>query len=141
MLSYEVLDRIADSYTPILLIAFIIFSIIYYKRGDRLAGLKGLLGTLVCYLIMWLDNHLEIWPSISLDYSTHSSVAFSLVYFLIHKRDSRNPASIGIIVSLVFYYLLVLYQQYHTVLDIVSTLVVVIPLIIYIYKGIDRLKR
>ncbi len=141
MLSYEVLDTIADSYNPILLIAFIIFSIIYYKKGDRLAGLKGLLGALVCYLVMWLDNQLKIWPLFSLDYSTHSSVAFSLVYFLIHKRDIRSAASIGIITSLVFYYLLMLYQKYHTVLDMVSTLIIVIPLIIYVYKVIDRLKQ
>ncbi len=141
MPNYDVLDKIADSYNPVLLIAFIVFSIIYYKRGDQLAGLKGLLGVLVCYLVMRLDNQLKLWESISLDYSTHSSVAFSLTYFLIHKRDVKSAASIGIITSLIFYYLLELYQKYHTILDIVSTLIVVMPLVFCVYKGVDRLKR
>ena len=134
MTTYETLDAIADSYNPILFLVYIAFSIIYFRAGDRIASIKGFLGILICYVIMFLDNALEIWNSLGLDYSAHSSVAFALVFFHIHKRKLKSLMAIGFIMSLIGYYLLELYQQYHTLLDIVSTVIVAGPIIFLIYQ-------
>ncbi|ODS23535.1 hypothetical protein AB835_08505 [Candidatus Endobugula sertula] len=140
MFTYETLDAIADAYNPTLFIVFIVFSFIYYKQSGWLVVFKGFLGILICYLVMFADNTLKLWHTLSLDYSTHSSVAFSLVYFLIHRCTIKSSVSLSFVTSLICYYLLVIYQQYHTIQDIISTLIIVVPLIFYAYRGVDLLR-
>lgn len=133
-MTYEQWDAIADSYNPALFAFYIVWSIIYFRSGDRAAPLKGFIGIVICYLIMFADNVLEIWKSFSLDYSTHSAVAFALVYFHIHKRKPQSPAAIAFLVSLALYIALMLYQRYHSLPDILSTLFIVAPLVIGAYR-------
>lgn len=133
-MTYEQWDVIADSYTPLLFVLYIVFSIIYFRAGDRAAPLKGFVGVLICYAIMLADNFLGIWQVFSLDYSTHSAVAFALVYFHLHRRKLLNPSAIAFSASLILYYALMLYQQYHTAVDILSTLVIVVPLVFWSYR-------
>lgn len=133
-MTYEQWDMIADSYTPLLFVLYIVFSIIYFRAGDRAAPLKGFVGILICYAIMIADNFFGIWKVFSLDYSTHSAVAFALVYFHLHRRKLLSPSAIAFSTSLILYYALMLYQQYHTAVDIVSTLVIVVPLVLWSYR-------
>lgn len=139
MPSYETLDNIADAYNPVLFALSLIYAVFYFRRGDRLAGLKGILGLFICYFILWLDNQLRIWPQFALDYSTHTAVAFAFTYFLLHKRDKNNSFSICLAVSLLAYFALMLYQQYHTLLDILSTLLIITPLTLGFYKLADKI--
>lgn len=140
MFTYETLDAVADAYNPTLLFICIMFSAFCYKENGLPVVIKCFLGMFICYLVMFADMFLKIWPLLSLDYSTHSSIAFSLVYGLIHKRRVKSFFSLAFITSLVCYYLLMLYQQYHTVQDMVSTLIVIIPLIFYTYRRLDLLR-
>ncbi len=139
MTTYEMLDAVADTYTPLLFLGYLAFAVIYWRRGDRLAALKGLAGVLVAYILMFIDNALHLWPKIGLDYSTHSAVALALIAFLVHKRPWDNPVALGLWLSLVLYYALEVYQRYHSVMDIVTTTLVVGPLIILVYWAIGKL--
>lgn len=139
MTTYEILDKIADSYNPLLFIAYLVFAVIYFRAGDKFAWLKGFAGIIVAYAIMFLDKSTHLWESVSLDYSTHSAVALVLIVFHLHKRPLKSPAAVGFSVSLLAYYCLEVYQKYHTIADIVSTFVVVAPLAILIYWLLDKL--
>lgn len=125
MPSYETLDTIADAYTPLLALAALVLlmSPLFAQRWQvlrvRISRLGA--GALVAYGLMFLDNRLVIWPALGLDYSTHTAVALVLVMFLAaHSRKARLPGWL----SLFAYLLLMLYQRYHTVGDIASTLAV-----------------
>jgi hypothetical protein len=142
MLSYEELDRIADSYTPLLAALSLLFiAAALYRRqwqvlGMRLAGWLGVV--LFAYGFMFLDNALKIWTAVGLDYSTHTAVAFALVVFLSANIRKLRWMWCG---SFLSYLLLMLYQKYHTVADIVSTLVVVGAPIIYVSLTFARMEK
>lgn len=140
MTSYELLDTIADTYTPLLLISYLVYSIIYFRAGDRSAYLKGFCGILIAYLVLLLDHATQIWHRFGMDYSTHSSVALALIIFHIHKRRLSTPVAISIMTSLLAYYLLEVYQKYHSIADILSTITIVTPLILLGYRGVNLLK-
>lgn len=139
MTTYELLDTIADAYNPLLFLGYIIFSVLYWRRGDRLAALRGFAGIVVAYGFMFIDNASKLWPSVGLDYSTHSAVALALIAFHVHKRRWSSPAAIAFIASLVLYYALEVYQQYHSVLDIVTTAMVVGPIVALVYWAINKI--
>lgn len=141
MTTYEILDAIADSYTPLLFLGYLAFAIIYWRKGDRLASVKGLAGIIVAYALMFTDNEFQIWKNFGLDYSTHSAVALVLIAFHVHKRRWNSAITNGLVSSLVLYYALEVYQQYHTVMDIVTTAVIVGPVAALIYWAIGKLSH
>lgn len=134
MTQHEVLDKIADSYNPTLFLVYLVFAVLHFRNGDKMSALKGFLGIVVCYVVLFIDTKLGIWKSVEMDFSTHSAVALALVFFHLHKRRVNEVAFIGFSCSLLIYYLLELYQEYHTVADIVSTCVVIGPLIFLLYR-------
>lgn len=137
MFSYDSLSTIADSYTPLLFIGCIISGVFRFKKNDSAASLKGLAGVLLCYLVMVLDHHFLFWASLGLDYSTHSSVAFALAYFLVHGEWRQGILRFVVAASLLAYYWLEIYQQYHSLADIVMTIIVVWPVIFCAYFLLD----
>lgn len=141
MSTYESLDNIADAYTPILFIAYLIMSVVYWRQGDKLASLKGFSGIAIAYAFMFADNAIHAWPSVGLDYSTHSAVALALIVFHVHKKALLSLTAIGIMVSLVAYYALEVYQKYHSVADILSTAAVVGIAIFAAYRLIAQYHR
>lgn len=141
MNTYELLDTIADSYNPILFICYLAYSVIYYKQGDKLAWLRGLSGIVLCYVLMAVDKTYKIWEGLGLDYSTHSAVSLVLIIFLVHKRRYTSKTTFSIISSLFAYYMLVLYQKYHTTADIISTIIVVSIFNYMAYFAINKLAK
>ncbi len=128
-LSYQQWDLIADSYIPLL--AFISLLLLlktarYLGRQKAINAFCGLfISVILVYGIMFLDNQLGIWPSFTLDYSTHSALALVLVMFIaLHSTTLRYTA----IASLLLYAGLMYYQQYHSVADMLTTVAVVMPL-------------
>lgn len=123
MLSYDTLDRIADAYNPSLAAVWLLLvGRAFLIRGWRVGLIHAGVGVgtlLVAYGFMWLDNAYRFWPALGLDYSTHAAVAFALgaTIFTVSR-----PCRFAIVVSLAAYFLLMLYQQYHSVGDIISTL-------------------
>lgn len=142
MPSYATLDAIADVYTPLLVLASLVLlwrplrALQWRVLGIRMASLAA--GACVAYGLMLIDNRLEIWPMARLDYSTHTAVALVLAIFL-----SRNwPASrLMCWVSLGAYGLLMLYQHYHSLADILSTAAVVAVLYLRADLFIHRVAR
>lgn len=126
MPSYATLDAIADIYTPVLALACLALLLrLMHARQWRVLGIRmGSLaaGALVAYGLMFLDHRLAIWPMAQMDYSTHTAVALVLVIFL-----SRYWPALRLLcwVSLCAYGLLMLYQRYHSLADILTTAVVV----------------
>lgn len=142
MPSYETLDAIADAYNPLLaLISLLLIAARLFKAQWKPAG-RGMAGfiavALVAYGLMFLDRFLGIWPAFGLDYSTHTATSLGLVLLL--SLEARKLATLWA-VSLACYFILMVYQRYHTVSDIVTTtLAVGIPLgLILLY--LNRLGR
>jgi len=127
-MSYETLDTIADSYIPVLLVLFVAglaFKIYQSRTNFRTAithigFLSGLL--VMSYGLMFFDNAVHLWPALGLDYSTHTAVALSLVFALCVSFPSQCKV---FVISILLYALLMLYQRYHSILDIISTSVVI----------------
>ena len=133
MTQYIILDTIADAYNIVLLMMAIIGGILDYRSGYRLSWLKCVAGIVICYLVMWFDQTTLLWSSFSLDYSTHSSVALALIVYLIHRVFFQKQPTLLFLGSLISYYLLEIYQDYHTPLDIITTVVVILPLLFCVY--------
>ncbi len=130
MLSYETLDTIADSVNPVLFaISLLVIGRVLRARSWRLAGmqvLSMLSGLMVAYGLMFIDNRLKIWPAFNLDYSTHTAVAIALAAFLTIYVKKLTTIWVGVLFT---YLILILYQKYHTLADILVTgLIVVAPI-------------
>lgn len=126
MLTYAQLDHVADAYNPLLGMIWLFLVARPLLRSQWSASFGrfalGLSCLLIAYGLMLLDHALSLWPFVGLDYSTHTAVAVAFAVAII----SCSPGSrIAVAASLLAYFGLMLYQQYHTVLDIFSTLLVV----------------
>lgn len=126
MPSHETLDAIADAYIPALLIIALgaaLWPVRQQQWRDGVCRVRDLLGLLtIAYGLMALDNYLQLWPALQLDYSTHTAVALALCLYL-HVYRSRWRLAWWL--SLFCYALLMLYQRYHGLADIVTTAAVV----------------
>ena len=123
-MTYEQWDFIADTYIPILALMNILlmaFSAKLRTWGNLRQWIQTLfISILLVYLCMWLDQVLEIWPKFNSDFSTHTALAFALVWPW--QRHSK-PLSLFGYASLFLYFVLMNFQHYHTWLDMISTLV------------------
>ena len=135
MLSYQQWDQIADAYTPLLFfLALIALALSTRKYGWRHALQEGLflLSSLVfVYTLMFADQAWQFWPRFGLDYSTHTAVSLVLVSYLIlaYRRMAWAIAA-----SLVLYFMLMLYQQYHSFADIATTVLAVLPVLLLLHR-------
>lgn len=130
MTNYELLDIVCDAVNPILfLLSIFLCAVFIYKKKYRKAGLLlGLLtaGMLFVYGVLFADNRLKIWHSISSDYSTHT--AFAIAACISISAVKNWPRILVCIFC--FYGAAILYQQYHSLLDVLSTSFVIgLPLL------------
>lgn len=129
MFTYQQLDAVADAYIPALLLIIIMFLIRdMFKLGGKqsliqLVSVITLIG--IVYLVMGVDNYFKIWPAFGLDYSTHTALSLALVVCLCTKGKLFMSV---FLLSFVAYVALMIYQQYHTIEDIVSTALVLWPM-------------
>jgi hypothetical protein len=79
-------------------------------------------GLLLAYGLMFIDARYQIWPTLGLDYSTHTAVALVMIIFLCIAVRKYALVWAG---SLMCYFLLMLYQEYHSIADIITTGLVV----------------
>ena len=73
---------------------------------------------------MFLDAKYQIWSSFNADYSTHTALALAFIVFFGFKNKLVMCTSI---LSFICYCILMLYQQYHTIIDIASTSLALTP--------------
>lgn len=135
MTEYEILDAVADAYNPILLIGSIgilIYSIAQKNSLYSNQTKEFVLIGLVVYGWFYLDKIFGIWSLFNLDYSTHTAAGFSLTFYLfINSKHLRN----FVWVFFIAYLILILYQQYHTVLDILTTLLATAPFVVFVFRN------
>lgn len=142
MFSYEFLDKMADAYTPLLgivwlaLVARSAISRRWRQGFWRLAF--GLSALAIAYALMWADNASRWWPSMGLDYSTHAAVALALATAI---GASSHWLRLPVILTVLAYFVLMLYQRYHTIADIASTsAAMAVPLAALTYALLDRVQ-
>jgi len=119
--TYRFLDAIADSFNPLL--AIIALACPFLRRPRTLrATIAYYLSTGaaigIVYLVQAIDNRYRLWPSLGLDYSTHSAFAASLVASM---GAFNRRWLVPLLVAVVLYFSLELVMRYHGVLDIVSS--------------------
>ncbi|MBP6299743.1 MAG: hypothetical protein KA365_04990 [Arenimonas sp.] len=130
MTLYDLLDAIADSFNPglgmIAMAQLLRISVHrqWQRAGIYLATLLAL--TTVIYGLMAVDRNLFDFP-----YSTHS--AFAACFCTLHA--AYMPRFKLLWMGLLVCYLgLILFQGYHSWLDIAVTLILVMPFIAIIFK-------
>jgi len=131
--TYQQLDAIADGVNPAL--AILAFVLPFLVRPSRQYGrFAFLLSTGVSmaamYAIAWVDRAVGLWSAFRLDYSGHTGFAAVLVFSLF--AWNRRLGTVLVIV-LAGYIALMLYQEYHTIADILTTALVIVPLTLAIH--------
>jgi len=132
MTLYEKLDFIADSYNPLLFLFALYITINIFTKSKNKGIIKGvLLTTLLAtvYIVQALDNSFGAWSYFNSDYSTHTAFSFALVMFFIYESKKQI---IIVISSFILYLVLMLYQQYHTLTDILSTIAILSPIMYFL---------
>ncbi|WP_305372146.1 hypothetical protein [Photobacterium leiognathi] len=132
-MTYQQWALIADVYTPMIALACLITILRVMMKGNVQQGLirLGLVAssTLFIYGVMFLDNALHIWPAFGLDYSTHTAIALVFVaYFIVYKSRLMHL----IVISMFSYVLIMVHLHYHTVADILTTTVFILPVLLLI---------
>lgn len=126
-MSWDTLDAIADSVNPILGIIALVWPWLFWRRSWRRAALSvaaTLLSVGFAYALAALDGRHGWWPSVGLDFSTHTAVAVALITSLCAIKPSIWFAWIAMLCG---YVALMLYQGYHTLPDIITTAAVIAP--------------
>lgn len=138
MTTYEVIDAICDSVNPILFLASIgvlgYFIIKKNYKHSLFVCLGTLYGLLVTYGILFIDTKIHLWEGMGMDYSTHT--AFAFVMCSVIGVFTKRPVLMAVILAI--YIIAMLYQKYHTVADISTTLIVLSALV---FPFIFLLKR
>lgn len=158
LLSFSQWDAIADSYIPLLsaLVSIHLLHLFVTKsassktllwKSNRLLFIHMVTISIAIawvYGLMFLDAYLNIWPSLSindqvLDYSTHTALAlvFSSYLYSIYRKKKPGCAY-TCVVSMVLYLLLMKYQKYHSFADIISTVLVILPVIFLLFKRLNK---
>ena len=131
MLDYQTLDTIADSFIPLLFIWALLLLAKSLVQRDYSGAIQHCVclayGLVLAYSMMFIDKYLSLWPSFGLDYSTHTAVAIVLLMTLWLRLNVSSAIWLG---SYILYALLMLYQEYHSVADIITTALVVCVLMV-----------
>jgi hypothetical protein len=140
-MDYESWDRIADAVTPTVGVITLALALLIRRAGNppRWAQfLLTLVSVAVIYAVRWIDWKFSLWAGAGLDYSSHTAlyVAIAVSSWMIDWRAGIAGAVIG-----VAYAVLMLYQKYHTLTDIVTTTVVIAPMCIGVWFAAKRLFR
>ncbi len=139
MPSFQTLANIADIYIPLLafLCAWLLYQYSLKRNRLKLVCLGGLLVVSIAlvYAIRFMDKYFEFWLYFGWDYSTHS--ALSLVLVMCLSVMWQRLLTLWLI-SLLGYFLLMVYQQYHSVIDIVSTVIVVAGILLPLFYRISN---
>lgn len=134
---FRIFDGIADA-TNILLFVWLLAVLIIGTRQRTVGGkawFASVLSIAVVYIIKAIDGKLDIWERLAADYSTHSALATALVISLCFLAPARRALAVGMFVA---YEVLIVLLGFHSILDIVTTLVVVVPLMILGWKLLYR---
>lgn len=132
-MTYEQLDFIADSYIPLLMcVSMMSIALDGWKQGAKVMLTQSaaiILSIAIIYTVMFADLKWSIWASFTMDYSTHTALALCFVSFLACRNRRWRVFATG---SMLAYCALMLHQNYHTVADMITTTLVVLPIILLV---------
>ncbi len=122
----------ADLYTPLLLLCWIYYWQKESRQTRRLQIKTLLLSAIAVYALMLLDSCLNIWPSLGMDYSTHSAIA---LLFVVDLSLKNRILLLFAPLSLCAYFYLMWFLNYHSVADMLTTSLLLLPVFLYLKKG------
>ena len=138
MIDYDTLDTIADSVNPILATIALLGIGLTASRKRWSKAIKltftFLLAAVVAYGWKFIDLKLKIWHFAGLDYSTHTAVTLVLCVLLSFTFQRVIYLWCGVFIA---YVGLMLYQEYHSIADIISTSLV-ISFTLYLFYSLYR---
>lgn len=138
MPSYETLDTIADAVNPVLLIATLLLPalpVVRARIGTILWYVRVVAALCIVYGLMALDVRFGLWAAFGSDYSTHTAFAVALAALWYRAGRTLFLVVAGVVL---LYCGLMLYQRYHTLLDLATTALIVGLLTTGIAWLIDR---
>jgi hypothetical protein len=125
--SWETLDAIADSVNPILGLIALIWPWLHWRGSWRQAALNVLVTLLslgLAFGMSAIDGKFGWWPSVGLDFSTHTAISIALIVALCSIKPSTWMVWTAVLLG---YFVLMVYQRYHTWADIGTTAAVIAP--------------
>lgn len=136
------LALVADSYLPLLGLACLggLLKTLSQQGWSQAGPALGLLlaGPGVAFGLGALDQLMGLWPAMALDYSTHMALALVLTLYLVRgaSRPWRGFWLVLLPLLLIGYGLLMLLLDYHSLADMLTTVVPVASLYgLLIYRG------
>jgi hypothetical protein len=141
MLSYEFLDRIADTINPVLALTTLAVPWVLplRRRTHPMAFLAGAaLAIAAVYGLQALDQATGLWPTLTLNYSTHTAFAAALVTSLGFLERRLLWLFVPVFLG---YVALMLYQRYHSLSEIVTTTIVIVPCSLLAHWAVRRIWR
>ncbi len=132
-MNYEQWDKLANAYIFIIGAMCVIYIFrSFFSTNFKTSSLQLLttcLSLLFIYAIMLIDKNWQLWPTFDVQYSIKTALALVFVcYFVVHGRLSRWLA----IVSMLGYIELMMYQNFYSWVDVITTAIVITPLLIFI---------
>ncbi len=141
MFTYQQIDTIADSYNPFLLLISIAIVAISFIRNHKHSAASQttvlLLGFGIIYFIYWLDQQLKLWTSFGLDYSTHTATSLLMTTFIFYYLKRLRYL---FLIMFIVYLLIMIYQKYHSIQDILTTCMIIFPISLLLVKTRPRIK-
>ncbi len=127
------LDAIADSVNPglVLLTLFVAWR---YRAREGVVPWALVMTTVTSlifvYVIQYADTRFGLWPSLGLDYSTHTAFAVAVVTSLALYASKLLWVLLPL---LLLYAALMMYLDYHTLADILTSAFVIASLVFVIH--------
>ncbi|WP_299003525.1 hypothetical protein [uncultured Shewanella sp.] len=141
-MTYQEWDFVADTYIPLLGVFFTVSMINVARNKDWMSLRQSITGVLLStgfiYGLMWLDNIMNIWPRLGLDYSTHTALALVFVVYFSRQSTTKRLLATS---SMLLYCLLMLYQQYHSIMDMLTTSIITLPILYLIQLRTSKTKN
>ncbi len=126
--SAAILPLIADVYIPALAL-LCLYQWVQTFRQQKIKNWRNIFqifaGAIAVFTLMVADDYWRWWPQFGLDYSTHTALAWVFVLAL----SQTLPTTLASLLSMTFYMALMHYLDYHTVMDMFTTTVVVVAIL------------
>lgn len=123
---FQILHTVANSVNILLIVWLLAVLIIGTKQ--KVLGARSWLAALstvaLVYIAKTVDGRLGIWKSLEWDYSTHSALAAALVISICVFSRSYRVFALAVFIA---YELLIVLLGFHSIADILSTLLLIIP--------------
>ena len=121
MTTYEIIDTFCDAINPILLLGCLVFCADLFLKKEFKKGFANIFLLLLLMVFVYglklMDDQIQLWPRIGGDYSTHTAFALVCCAYLF-QAFGKPLVWAGILTG---YVVLMWFQQYHTLFDMLTT--------------------